>query len=194
MFLKPDRGWSNAANDRGKRMARNETNRAIVSAMAASPSERWRRLPGTATRRKGRGVRRRRGGPWSAATPSLAQLARPTAEQMSYIRHLQETLLLYRGPTAASRAQHRIGPSSVSRPFPNRSLSVSRPFLIPLVRIAVSRPYERLAYAFQTRLTASVTPTSLVSNSYRPTPTVTVAALSSHQKALRRPGYFFLGM
>ena len=48
-------------------------------------------------------------------------------------------------------------------------------------------------YALQIRWIASVTPTSLVSNSYRPTPTVRVAALSAHQVNLRRLGCFFLG-
>lgn len=43
-------------------------------------------------------------------------------------------------------------------------------------------------YAFQILLIASVTPTSLVSNSYKPTPTVTVARFRPHQKNFRRPG------
>ena len=48
--------------------------------------------------------------------------------------------------------------------------------------------------AVQILLIASVTPTSFVSNSYRPTPTVRVAARKPHQKSALDLGYFFDGM
>lgn len=60
-----------------------------------------------------------------------------------------------------------------------RVSSIFHPFL-PLFNVP--------PYAFQILLIASVTPTSLVSNSYKPTPTVTVARFRPHQKNFRRPG------
>lgn len=48
-------------------------------------------------------------------------------------------------------------------------------------------------YAFQILLTASVTPTSLVSNSYKPTPTSNVANFKPHMNNLRTPGIRWVG-
>src|SRR3569833_292546 len=92
--------------------------------------------------------------------------------------------------------------TSASPPHPQVSFRTS------VTRAIARRPYtsrtsprdvvyfqpQRQVYALHSLFTASVSPTSLVSNSYSPMPTSTVAALRAHIKNLRSEGKRHFGM
>jgi hypothetical protein len=96
-----------------------------------------------------------------------------------------------------SRHNQNSGKLIEAREFHCRIISLlnvpASPFL-PLQPQHKKYNLNPITYACQILLMASVTPTSLVSNSYNPTPTITVANLNPHQNNTLVLGNRFVGM